>query len=292
MTKEHLCTYLYELQQEILRSDYFWSCHQLLEGLATSWDSPVPGFFLALPTDLDSWVDLDLTTHSFRLYFLCYNLLHEGVDETIPQSMHFSNHQGYNLKRPLEFFQAHGDHVLKVLQMVKRGYSNFNFEVPPLDTFKILWDYDTEVTGGGISKDTLGSLIDKAVSYLLNLSPPRLNTELLRNQDSEIKPYLDIQDYNSATGNLHRYSCPPFQRRGISGVSVGDKFVYWMCQVHAQQRVKQVALKELKGFAQCHGGLVDMQQATLKVQLGSITEADEFCALLMDTKHTFNISIN
>jgi len=143
MTKEHLCTYPYlnELQQKILHPNYFWSCQELLEVSATSWDSPVPGFFLALPTYLDSWVDSDLTTHSFRLYFLCYNLLHEGVVETIPQSMHFSNHQGYNLKRPLEFFQGHGNYVLKVLQMVKRGYSIFNYEVPPLDVFKILWNY-------------------------------------------------------------------------------------------------------------------------------------------------------
>ncbi|KAG0028984.1 hypothetical protein BGZ82_008167 [Podila clonocystis] len=77
----------------------------------------------------------------------------------VPRHIHFSDHHGYVLNRPQEFFQIYGDYVLAMLEMLKRGYED---AVPPLDNFEIL-----------------GTLVQKlaANSHLIlsNLSSTRLS---------------------------------------------------------------------------------------------------------------------
>lgn len=50
-------------------------------------------------------------------------------------------------------------------------------------------------------------------------------------------------------------------------------------------------MEHLKEFVHSHGGHVDMQQATIRIDLGSINEADQFQTHLFDVKHSLNISI-
>ncbi|KAG0008480.1 hypothetical protein BGZ81_004053, partial [Podila clonocystis] len=128
--------------------------------------------------------------------------------EDVPQHVHLSNHPGYNLRRPQEFFQIYGDYVLRLLQMVECGYSDNRHVIPPLSSFKILCDHDTAVTGSHLSKATIGSLVAKSMAYIQELSPPKwIKEPMLRaNQSAMIKTYLEIPDNCTGQGNLQRHT--------------------------------------------------------------------------------------
>lgn len=68
-------------------------------------------------------------------------------------------------------------------------------------------------------------------------------------------------------------------------------YTRWKCQAHVQERLNSQSLEHLKEFVHSHGGQVDMQQATIRVDLGSVDEANQFQTHLSDAGYTFDISI-
>jgi len=50
--------------------------------------------------------------------------------------------------------------------MVKQDFSIGKSVYPPLDSIKILWNFDPEVTRSYITKATVGPLIDKSIIFL------------------------------------------------------------------------------------------------------------------------------
>lgn len=142
------------------------------------WDFPTSLLFILLPSDLDSWDDSDTSTHLFRLHFLCHNYKEAGVREDMPQHVYLSNHPGYNLTEPQEFVQKYGDYVLRVLLMLKYGYSHGECEIPPLSTFNILWNCDMDIFDVQLTRKTLQPLVDKAIAHLQYLSLPKWKSNL------------------------------------------------------------------------------------------------------------------
>lgn len=278
--KGQLFTQLHGLEKEILLAEYRHSCEMLLDDFNILWQSPGPRLFLTLPADLNSWDDLDPTTHSFRVYFMCDYKMHVDALRDLPRHLHLSDHLGYTLKRPQEFFHIYGDYVLRILQMVYHGYSFELHGVPPLHSFEILWDDDIVAAERRLPGDIIESLVAKTITYIQELSPPKWTIELALtpNQSAEIKTYLEILDGDDAKGNLHR-RINPVQR------------VHWMCQAHALQCIPLEILEELIEFVQGRGGWLDMQEAALKVELSSEEDVDQFCTLLVGTRHTFDISV-
>ncbi|KAG0085830.1 hypothetical protein BGZ92_008684 [Podila epicladia] len=123
----------------------------------------------------------------------------------MPQHVHLSNHSGYSLKKPQDFFHEYGDYALRLLKIVKQGYSNDKYEIPSLDSHKAHWNCDPEIIGGRFTKDTLGSLVDKAIAHLQGLNLPKApNLALSRDQAAVIMTYLDVHD-DDTKGNLIRY---------------------------------------------------------------------------------------
>jgi hypothetical protein len=67
-------------------------------------DFAAPRLFPVLPSDLDAWDDNDVTTHTFRLYFLCdfkYRKEYDHKSHSVlpqskirPEHIHLSGHQG------------------------------------------------------------------------------------------------------------------------------------------------------------------------------------------------------
>ncbi|KAI9241676.1 MAG: hypothetical protein BYD32DRAFT_405288 [Podila humilis] len=285
MAEEQLCTYIRDMYQETLMAEYRNNCLSSLWNGSLDYDSyyPAPRLFIVLPADLDTWIDSDTATHSFRLFFMCENKKQESeTPEDTPQHVHLSNHPGYNLQRPQEFFQIYGDYVLRLLQMVECGYSNNRHVVPALNSFKILCDHDTVVSGSHLSKETIGSLVAKSIAYIQKLSPSKWieDPTLSANQSAMIKAYLEIPDNGDGQGNLHR---------NIKALDTAfpTTEVLWMCQWHNERQLHQEAFQELQVFVQSHGGHVCMQEATFE----SNEDTDQFCTLLLGTKHTFNLSI-
>lgn len=274
---------LREWEKKLPRLDYENVCWNMLPRMDHRWNFAASKLFIVLPSGLDSWIDSDPTTHQFRFYYLCDLCKYDDARKLVPQHpqhAHLSNHQGYDLNRPLEFFAAYGDYVLRVLHMVKRGYSDDRYEVPPLDTFKILWDCTPDLTSSHFTEDNIETLLDKAIKYLQDLSPPvwRTSLRLTFRQSARIKSHLDVQDGDNAEGNLYRHID-------------SERHVSWVCQIHHQGSIIQEHLEKLTEFIDSLGGYVDRRQAMIKVELGSASNAAQFCTLLTNAKYTCDISI-
>ncbi|KAG0027458.1 hypothetical protein BGZ82_008966 [Podila clonocystis] len=143
----------------------------------------------------------------------------------------------------------------------------------------ILMGCDPDVIGH-VTEDMKRSLVDKAIAHLQQLSPPKWTADigLNRAQSSAIQTFLDLEDNDNAEGYLIRYID-------------SDQRSFWMCQSHVRQYFPLGSLDDLKEFVHGQGGLVDMQKATLKVELNSSTDADHFRTLLTCTSRIFDISI-
>ncbi|KAF8977265.1 hypothetical protein BGZ52_007220, partial [Haplosporangium bisporale] len=270
---------LHNLQQKIPEWKYRNICYNTLHGNSREYGHAMSALFLTLPSDLNSWNDLDPSTHQFRLHFLCDSYNQDATPENLPQHVHLSNHPGYSLKQPEEFFQKYGDYILRMLQTVKHGYTDNDYDIPPLDTLKILWNCDSNIIGSCFTMD-IESLVDRAISYFQELSLPKWKGSLglTHDQSAAIKTYLDVQDGDTAESNLHRY--------------IGKEWhVYWKCEAHAHQSLSSQSLEHLKEFVHCHGGHVNIQQARIRVELKSMSEADQFQTLLCNTKYVFDVSI-
>lgn len=93
------------LWKEILEWDYNNTCWRMIHGVDNKWDFATSPLFIILPSDLDTWDDTDPSTHQFRLYFMCDIDLDATLPKDLPRHVHISNHPGYPLSRPKEFFQ-------------------------------------------------------------------------------------------------------------------------------------------------------------------------------------------
>ncbi|KFH74064.1 hypothetical protein MVEG_01277 [Podila verticillata NRRL 6337] len=264
--------YEQQLPEWVRRND----CLSLFYEVERSWDQPVSTLFVVLPSDLDSWDDNDSSTHHFRIYFFCNVWVYYTVDKKTSHP-HFSNHPGFRLNRAKEFLQTYGNHALRVLQMIKR-YEDHN-KSPSLYTFQTLRGCDPNITVGQLSRNSIVFLIDKAISYLLDLSlPKQLNVRIGSHKIAAIKSYLVVQKDVGAEGELYR---------SIKN----NELVNWFCKEHRPQKWNSESLDELKDHVRVHGGHIDVQQATLRVELGSETEAIQFLSLLKRTGYRFDISI-
>lgn len=281
MGQDRILNKLQECKQRSEEWDYQNVCGDMLKMVYNGSEYPTSRVFIVLPTDLNSWNDSDPSTHQFRLHFLCDNQQGRPLttDTGMSQHIHFSDHPGYNIKRPQQFFQIYGDYILRILAMIQQGYSTKHYEVPPLNTFQILRGPDANICGGQISEDTIELLVKKAITYLQALSPPNwLDLRMTRSQSTSIKEFLEVPDGHNAEGNLHRFI---------------DEYllVFWMCEAHKLQYIGLQPLERLREFTDENNGLVDMQKATLMVELRSIAETIQFCTLLTESRDMASITI-
>ncbi|KAG0026959.1 hypothetical protein BGZ81_005975 [Podila clonocystis] len=269
--------------------------------LASYMNYPAPYRFVVLPADLGSWDDSDPTTHTFLLYFLCdvnkdpdlteWFALNDPTITTwitgneindefklpkIPDHKHFSNHPGYKLIRPQEFFKTYGCYTLMILRMVWHGFPDDHYDIPRLDTCKILWGHDLDGSVNRLTKDTIGPLVNKAINYIEGLSLPRRGSEmwLTEREAAAIKEFLHIPESCSALGKLYRY--------------FDHAHWYWTCEQHAHRKHPPGTLEALVDFVHSCGGQVDTQLATLQVELYSRSQVDMLSTLLHNFKHRFH----
>lgn len=214
-----------------------------------------------------------MTAQKFRLYFLCH--VEKGDDD---RHVHLSNHQGYKLRRPLEFFQKYGDFVLRVLTMIKYGLSTDAYNVPSLETHKILWGDQSKAEGSFLFPLNIGPLVDKAITYLQELSPPQWNNiHMQPGEAKEVPQYLHIHVGDNPFGNLHR--------------CIDAYDTAWKCRFHSCPDSKSEGLSQLERFIHNLGGHVNLTQATIRTDLGSEQQAGEFFGFLSGTKHKFDVSV-
>ncbi|KAG0017194.1 hypothetical protein BGZ81_010856 [Podila clonocystis] len=222
-------------------------------------DHPAPKLFLVLPDDPHSGVDTDTRTRVFRLYFICDP---ENTPGWFHQQKHISDHEGYELKRPTEFFQKFGHYALSIL-MVFRGKTDL-FS----DASKLLWSHMAHYREEGLSQDNIKARIEKAIDYLkAELPPLPMNSEIILDpsETRQILHYLDVKDGDNTTGNLYR-----FPRRMLS--------TSWVCQSCFLNRFNAQALATPKDFVRCQIDNVDIYHGKIQVLVATVQQAKRSAA--------------
>ncbi|KAG0352070.1 hypothetical protein BG005_008445 [Podila minutissima] len=276
MSRKQILEKLGQREKRVPDWDHRNVCYNMLYRAQNKWEYATSKLFIVLPSSANSWDDLDPSTHHFRLHFLCDNRKSEGT-QNMPQHVHLANHAGYNLLEPQDFFKKYGNYVLRVLHMIKKGCNILLYEIPPMDPFKILWKCEPAVIGSHITTGTITDLVDKAISYLEEHSPPEWTMEpgLTRNQSAGIKDFLDVQPGHDTEGSLHRHID-------------SEQRVTWRCKMHQLQYFNHKPLTDLTTFVQDHEGDINMQQTTVRAVLRSSEVADQFRTLLKNTQQSFN----
>ncbi|KAG0038704.1 hypothetical protein BGZ82_011099 [Podila clonocystis] len=288
MDRDQVLDKLKDCEADLEKGEYVNICKNTLEG-SNIWHSPSPRLFIALPLNLDSWDDTKPLTHQFRLYFLCDVFIKDkDKRKSLPQSVHFANHPGYTINRQQEFFKTYGDYILRLLRMVKRGFTysgrDVHTDMLPLDTLEVLSNCDVDTLGGRLTSDTIGPAVDKAIEYLQILSPPKWSElGLSHSQSVAVKSFLDMTDGDNSEGRLNRYIHNSLRDR--------QWFVYWVCPRHHQQYFEREPMERLCEFVNGHAGHIDMQQGTLCVDLRSKADVEQFVALHTEADFIFSITL-
>lgn len=71
MDRDQILHFLWESKQQVSDSDYKNTYWKMLHS-TSNWDFATPLLFILLPSNDDSWVDSDPSTHQLRLCFLFY----------------------------------------------------------------------------------------------------------------------------------------------------------------------------------------------------------------------------
>ncbi|KAF9401994.1 hypothetical protein BGZ94_005021, partial [Podila epigama] len=277
--KDKMLAKVDKLEQKISEWDYKNMCYHTSRQLIDYTISPASNKFLVLPSDLATWDDANSATRSFRLHYIC-EMRKESDKRDSPRHFHLVNHSGYDIVQQDEFFKRYGGHSLRILQMVQQGYTDDGVEVPPLDTFDILWGSTTETPAHGLSKDNIKDLVAKSIDYLKRLTRPKKKERLyLSNKDTcAIRGFLSVPENDDGCGDLYRYAG-------------SDSGPIWICHTHLHEALDLTTLKDLREFVETHGGCVNLRQGQVKVILHSESEASEFIKAVKKVESCLQLSI-
>ncbi|KAG0243573.1 hypothetical protein BGX31_010497 [Mortierella sp. GBA43] len=185
-----------------------------------------PRLFIVLPKGVESGRVLrrELVASDFRLYFLCECEAQTEEDDT--GHVHLTQHDGYDLLRPDEFFSTFGSYALSMMEMVKYGVASENFVVHPLMTFKLLDGLDMKSYVN--TRCNIQPKVDEAIHFLQSRlsreqtmdTKPIERRRLSANELVQLESFLDKQSDARLLGNLSR---------SVSS----DDIVQWVCSDHS-----------------------------------------------------------
>ncbi|KAG0246591.1 hypothetical protein BGX31_000569 [Mortierella sp. GBA43] len=238
---------------------------------------PIPRLFIVLrkPTRRrDS--PKNLVLDRFRLYFLCECGMHNtsGCDNSSP-GIHLARHEGYDLEKPIAFFEKYGSYVLTCLYIVKFGMSVAGAIVPPLATLKILDGLDNGQEHTKFLRTNIIPLVNDTIKALQGLKNIKhVDAELatcLTNLDKvealegaglrQLRSYLKVKDQGRVFGNLYRTVTQEGQ-------------VKWVCFDHYYQgNNRRSAVDQLQNIIKDSSGTYIEEAGKIDIQVESSTIA-------------------
>ncbi|KAF9363307.1 hypothetical protein BGX34_004412, partial [Mortierella sp. NVP85] len=237
-----------------------------LEGLR------VPRFFMVLPRDTGlSDGQRDSSSLTFRLHFLCEGISYspiKGTKETC--DIHMTNHPGYDIKDPKEFFGKYGSYILTTMYMIKYGATAPGFVVPPLAHSKLVARVEENLEYPASIKKNIDQLMDIAISFLEDTpsidgeSSATSHWSLKLTDHVELKSYLDDSGDGRFPRDLHR-------------VTAQERHCTWMCREHRYEWI----IHHLKDVVNAVGGAYN-EDTKITIKCGTENERlydamAEFC---------------
>ncbi|KAF9409904.1 hypothetical protein BGZ94_001823 [Podila epigama] len=299
---------LAKMDQQRQEAERYNRIYTAIRHLSPNLEFSSPRLFIVLPAALDhnhlspsssinsihhllsGYVGTPPPRPKFRLYFLCdydYGELptnsygfprnsssaHKRIH---PRHVHLSNHPGYVIHRPHEFFQLYGHYILTMLEMVKYGFSDGDAQIPPLDSGKLVHCCHGTAPHHRLTHETIGPLVDQAITLLQELTTAKLETKTWLDawETRQIHSFLDLQDERNGTGGLCRSVLSAFNVR-------------WLCQDHTFQ---DYDIDMFRHYIEVQGGMVDIQQSIISIRLWTFEMAVDFCKVLWETRRVFEVT--
>ncbi|KAF9353019.1 hypothetical protein BGX26_009204 [Mortierella sp. AD094] len=254
-----------------------------------------PRLFVVLPktTRLRDRMNKPFFNH-FRLFFLCECGAHTLSKGTkLKHEIHFTNHEGYALNRPNEFFNKYGSYVLAMMLAVKHGVTAPGHVVMPLACLNLAEKFCTTQKNIALAKDKVNSLVNAMITFLQeqDTSHPYSetnsdtgsthldDTDVLEVEDlRELRSYLKVDDQDSGFGGLYRFITP-------------EGHVKWVCQDHYREIYQRKAIQQLKNVVKVNHGAFIQEEGRIVITLASIPLAKQFYGAIVKTGSVQDLDI-
>ncbi|KAK3825652.1 MAG: hypothetical protein J3Q66DRAFT_396597 [Benniella sp.] len=208
-------------------------------------DLPAHRLFIILPKDTGlNDGQRDSSSLTFRLHFLCEGISYSSTNDTKGTcDIHMTNHPGYDIKNPKEFFGKYRPYILTTTYMIKYGAATFGFIVPPLAHSRLVARIEENQEYLASIKKNIGRLMDIAISYLEDT--PSIDREssatshwtLTLADQTELRSYLDDIEDEHFPGDLHLLTSQ-------------ERHCAWMCREHRHEWI----IHHLKDVVYAVGG--------------------------------------
>ncbi|KAF9432437.1 hypothetical protein BGZ76_010812 [Entomortierella beljakovae] len=226
-----------------------------------------PRLFIVLPETATSWDPATMFQTKFRLHFICECGEHTKTSGGKIPHLHLSNHEGYVVNKPTQFFKKYGSYLMTMLEMIKLGTGAAAHVVPTKATFDTVpseiiegVDYSLKYLEEGRSLlQTSGSTDGEGdVNALLAGIEGLEGMEL-----QQLGSYLESNNSENLLGNLYRM----ITKNGL---------VKWVCCNHYRVGYQEIHTQKLHDVVNLARGVFDEQLGSIKVNLVSSYRAAEF----------------
>ncbi|KAG0275008.1 hypothetical protein BGZ95_009265 [Linnemannia exigua] len=271
---------------------------------------PIPRLFVIMPVSQKKWDPRKALVNKHRLHFLCecsdvnhrrrrssssdQSVFEEECDIPYKNRVHLTDHAGYELTRPNEFFTQYGAFVLGTLKILKHcmevasavapvaGLAHGGLKAAIKGVSSFASDHLESINNSiGFLKDTLDE-------HKVNLGLGR-DCDVRDQQDDHLQKiaalegadlrrlhtFLRDNDKSTVLGNLYR-------------ITTDTGHVKWVCATHYGERYREANLEAFVHFVEASGGIYCPHYRKVTISLKSGTSARDFLRRLTTQGSTVN----
>lgn len=280
---------------------------------------PIPRLFVIMPEPMSKWDPTSLLGKKYRLHFLCECSDHRrpssnqfvvplDKDDRFKNRVHLTDHEGYELSRPTEFFEQYGAFLLGTLRILKHCLEVASAVAPVAG-----------LVHGGVRAvmrevstfaDSHLESIDNSIDFLKNtLEDHQVNMALgqdcdadsqksgtsSQRSDSESQQSDYLQTIAALEGaDLRRLHT--FLRSNDENKVLGDLYrittetghVKWVCLKHYRKQYQAVNMASFIQSVEAAKGHYDLHFRKVTITLTSTIAAKDFLKRLISQGSTVN----
>ncbi|KAI8595993.1 hypothetical protein EDD21DRAFT_420102 [Dissophora ornata] len=240
----------------------------------------IPRLFIVLPDESTSWDQATMPCTKFRLHFICECGEHtKAPGSRIPHHLHLTNHEGYVVNKPTEFFKKYRPFLILMLNMIKLGTSVKGHAVPALVKLRV----DDTLDFAQSTIDSVSSKVIKSVDH--SLAYLGKSEVVDAGGNARTLPY-DIYSYLSGTEGLEEVNPRQFGTYlaanssdnllgNLYRMTTKDGYVKWVCLDHYRALYNEPHTQKLCEVLTWAGGRFDEQLGRIELVLRSGSAAVE-----------------
>ncbi|KAF9149296.1 hypothetical protein BG015_008912 [Linnemannia schmuckeri] len=279
---------------------------------------PIPRLFVIMPEPTNRWDPTNLLGRKHRLHFLCECSDHRRPssnqlvvpldrDARFKNRVHLTDHEGYELSRPTEFFEQYGAFLLGTLRILKHCLEVASTVAPVAGL--VHGGIRAAVREVSTFADSHLESIDSSIDFLKNtLEDYQVNLGLGQNCDADsqrsdassqrsadsqqsdhlqtiaalegadlrrLHTFLRSNDENKVLGDLYR-------------VTTETGHVKWVCLKHYSEQYRNANLNKFVESVEAAKGHYDLHFRKVTITLKSAIAAKDFLKRLVSQGSTIN----